>query len=86
MSLYDTFAGRLDTVSGNEQRDRYWAQLRQVRQEFDAANKSFTLSAFRHYLIENYGIEIYYSDSAITEEFKIVDEHKYLVFSLKFTK
>ena len=86
MSLYDTFAKRLDTVSGNNRRDQYWTQLRRVRQEFDETNQSFTLSAFRHYLIENYGIEIYYSDSKITDEFKIVDEQKYLVFSLKFTK
>jgi hypothetical protein len=84
MSLYDTFARRLDTVSGNRNRDQYWLKLRKVRAEYDAINEHFTLSGFRHYLIENYGIEIYYKDDNITEEFRIVNEQKYLVFNLKF--
>jgi hypothetical protein len=84
VSLYDTFARRLDTVSGNADRDRYWLQLRQARTEYDAEHEHFTLSGFRHYLIENYGIEIRYSNDKITEEFQIVDEQKYLIFKLKF--
>ena len=84
MSLYDTFAKRLDTVSGNTGRDQYWLQLRHVRTEYDAAHKQFTLSGFRHYLIENYGIEIQYNDNNITDEFKIINEEKYLIFKSKF--
>lgn len=85
MSLYDTFAKRLDTVSGNDERDRYWLQLRRVRTEYDSVHKHFTLSGFRHYLVENYGIEIRYNNDDITDQFKIIDEEKYLIFKLKFT-
>lgn len=76
-------------IDRRKQRWNYWAALKLVRKEYmqDMADLGGQFDAydFEDYLKANYGIKMNLVDGNITDGFTIVDEHKYLIFLLKFT-
>jgi len=76
-------------IDQRKKRWDYWAALKLVRKEYmqDMADLGGQFDAydFEDYLEANYGIKMNLVDGNITDGFIIMDEHKYLIFLLKFT-
>jgi hypothetical protein len=87
--LYANAHARFDTVVGENQ---YFAFLRKIREEFDLRTPydsyayEFDQGDFERYVLENYGIRITFdvTYSAITADYTVVNEQKYLIAVLKF--
>lgn len=83
--LYNNHERRLDTVMGNAS---FWAAVRECRDGEGRAHcrtTSTTIQWFR----ETYGVELQLSDEfidSIKPEVRIVDEQKYMMFLLKYTR
>ena len=83
--LYNSHEQRLDTVMGSA---HFWAAIRQCRESEGRDYCQTNLSTFQWFL-ETYGIELQLSNEymeSIKSEVRIVDEQKYLMFLLKYTK
>lgn len=83
--LYANTAARLDTVIGGNQ-----DQLRQLisaREEFSGLYESkeyIQWNNFYKWLIDTYGIRMTMSEGGMVNlEYEVVDETKYLIFTLK---
>jgi hypothetical protein len=63
---------------------KYWNLLKLVRQEFMVDRKEFDAYDFESYIQGKYGIKMNMLDGNITDGYEIVDEHKYLIFLLRF--
>ncbi len=74
----------------NAARRQYWKMLRAARSTFlsefpHSQQESSAAAEFDHWLLNTYGIKITYDrDGKTTDEISVVDEHKYLIFQLKF--
>lgn len=71
----------------NEKRNKYWGRLRKARKlyEADHADKEgfIDANAFLDYMEKEYGIRGELQHGMYTENYKIVDEAKYMFFLLK---
>ena len=89
-NLYKDSDARFNTVIGD---NAYFTLLRGIRTEFDnttpydSYSYEFDQGDFMRFIEERYGIQPQFDSTyqAITEEFKIVDEQKYLLAKIKFT-
>lgn len=83
--LYNSHEQRLDTVMGGA---HFWAAMRQCRDSEGRDYCQTNLSTFQWFR-DTYGIELQlsseYNDN-IKPEVRIVDEQKYLIFLLKYSK
>lgn len=64
----------------------YWAALKIVRKEYMQKTNSeqFDAYEFEDYILEQYGLQMSLVSGNITDNYKIIDEKKYIVFLLKF--
>jgi hypothetical protein len=66
----------------------HWRTLQQAKAEWDnmriAQGIKFELAAFQTWLEETYGLHIHRVDGMIGQTYEIVDEHKFLIYKLKF--
>lgn len=64
----------------------YWASLKHARNEW-LDLKLQTVVGLDEFVLEQYGIQMHMdSHGNITPQHEIADDHKYLIFKLKFTK
>ena len=83
--LYNSHKQRLDTVMGGA---HFWAGMRQCR-DGEGREHCKTTPTTIQWFLETYGIELQLSNEymeSIKSEVRIVDEQKYLMFLLKYTK
>jgi hypothetical protein len=84
-NLYTDHEQRLDTVMGG---GSFWAAMRQCRDSEGREHRQTNLEMFQWFR-DTYGIELQFSDKhmdALKSEVRIVDEQKYLIFLLKYSK
>jgi hypothetical protein len=62
---------------------QYWARLRRLKAEW-RGEISVSVS-FEEYVKATAGIEIIYIEGNISSTYKVIDEHQYLLFKLKYT-
>ena len=79
--LYNSHKQRLDTVMGS---GSFWVAMWQCRDGEGREHCQTNISMF-HWFRDTYGIEMQFSDKHISEVC-IVDEQKYLIFLLKYSK
>jgi hypothetical protein len=83
--LYANTAARLDTMIGGDQ--THLRQLISAREEFSGMYESkdyIQWERFYAWLIEKYGIRMTMSEGGMVNlEYEVVDETKYLIFTLK---
>jgi hypothetical protein len=88
-NLYRNYEARFDTVVGENE---YFELLRKIRQEYDelfpkdSYAYEFDMQGFERYVLKNYGIKVMFdvTYSAVTADFNIMDQDKYLLARLKF--
>jgi hypothetical protein len=83
--LYNDHERRLDTVMGRAQ---FWAAMRECR-DGEGQEHCRTAHDMIQWFREIYGIELQWSDeyvASIKPEVVIVDESKYMIFLLKYTR
>jgi hypothetical protein len=75
-------------IDQRKNRWNYWNALKLVRKEYietlDKLNGQFDAYDFEDYLEKNYGVKMNIVNGNITDGYKIMDEHLYLIFLLKF--
>ncbi|CAB4129294.1 hypothetical protein UFOVP112_392 [uncultured Caudovirales phage] len=91
--LYSDFEAKLDTLIGRVTESSvanydHWRTLQIAKAEYDNMRIEqgipFELHGFSIWLEENYGVHIERVDGMIGQDFKIVDEAKFLIYKLKF--
>ena len=83
--LYNDYERRLDTVMG---RANFWAAMRQCR-DGEGREHCRTPRSMHQWFCETYGIELQWSKEELDQikpEVVIVDEQKYMMFLLKYTR
>jgi len=92
MSLYANIELILDTVVGTGKYD-YWQKLKLARSEYAKNTKIVAptfedeANGFYYFMQHEFGIKVMLDEQGnITNNFEIIDEHKYLLFELKYTK
>lgn len=82
--LYATPTLRLDTVVGGQ---TWWPRLFKAREEYFSSSDhtNATIEMFQAWLEDEYGLRLVLDDTgSITDQYKIIDEQKYILFGLKF--
>ena len=64
-------------------RNRYWASLKAMRAEY---SKQDADGSFYEWVADKYGIEVLEEGGMIMGRYNIVDDSKYLVYWLKYSK
>lgn len=91
--LYGDKQSRLDTIIGQTtalsvNKYEHWRTLIQAKSEWDdlriPAGQPVDIDEFYAWMEETYGIRLQKINGMIGLDFDIVDEHKYLVYRLKF--
>ncbi len=63
-----------------KERNDHWAMVKTARKNFPGE-----IEDFYKYLADQYGLKLVLSDGGfITDDFEIIDEHKYFLFVLKY--
>lgn len=78
-----------DSALDPVKRNAYWKALGSARKEFDDLDHGYyepTSDKFKVWLLDTYGVEMYYQGTNISGQFKVVDEHKYTIFLLKHSE
>lgn len=89
---YDIFDDRLNTIVGRddeakETRYNYWRALTRARSEYavkDNIGNRFDVDTFSKWMSEEYGLQIILLNGFLSGSYEIVDEHKHLIFKLKY--
>ena len=68
---------------------RYWSMLRGAYQDYHRAQEGTKIRLpmqqnFISWMLEQWGIKVHTDPLGYTEYFDIADEHKYLLFELKY--
>lgn len=89
--LYNSWERRMDTVLGNHTAKYiYWKHLREANRKYKRLfpADSDDIQKFCVWLEENYGIQTKSDPTTgyIGADHKIIDEQKYLLFTLEFEK
>ena len=82
--LYTSKEARLDTIAGGQ---TWWPRLFKAREEYFGLSdrNTATIGTFQDWLEVEYGVRLVLDETgAITDQYKIIDEQKYLVFELKY--
>ena len=85
---YQDTAARLDTIIGGD--TQHFLRLQRVKDEYDDLAHAVPIGqgflTFYDYVKEYYGIKLTMDGDNINLDFAIVDEKKYTVFVLKFSR
>ena len=85
---YQDTAARLDTIIGGD--TTHFLRLQRVKDEYDELAHAVPVGqgflTFYDYLKEYYGIKLTMDGDNINLDYAIVDEKKYTVFVLKFSR
>jgi inorganic pyrophosphatase len=85
---YQDTAARLDTIIGGD--TTHFLRLQRVKDEYDDLAHAVPVGqgflTFYDYLKEYYGIKLTMDGDNINLDYAIVDEKKYTVFVLKFSR
>lgn len=77
----------VDWWEGNEastdKRNAYWKAITGAFKEFKDIDQDPTNDRFKVWLLDTYGITMYYEGTNISGRFKVLDEQKYTIFLLK---
>jgi len=83
--LYSTHEKRLDTILGDYE---FWMKMRRAR-ETEGWEHCHHMSTMITWFLDTYGIQLMPADNdvigGISPYVTIVDEHKYMLFLLKYT-
>lgn len=83
----DTLLGSIPTPDGINKYD-HWRTLQLAKAEYDnmriEQGLKFELNAFQQWLEATYGLRIHCAGDMIGQTFEVVDEHKFLIYKLKF--
>jgi hypothetical protein len=84
--LTNEFATALtDSIDDRMKTYDFWKTLRTANKDYLALDVAGD-GTFGEFLLYNYGIQLHFDDSgAIKAHFDIVDEHKHLLFVLKYS-
>ena len=68
---------------------RYWSLLRRAYQDYHRAQEGIKIRLpiqqdFVSWMLEQWGIKVHTDPLGYTEYFDIADEHKYVLFELKY--
>jgi hypothetical protein len=83
-NLYNSREARLDTIVGGQ---TWWPRLFKAREEYFGASdlNTATIETFQDWLETEYGVRLVLDESgAITDEYTVTDEQKFLIFELKY--
>jgi len=93
--LYANLETKMDTLLGGVKApdgiDKYdhWRTLQMAKAEYDnlriAEGRKFELDGFATWLEDAYGFRIHRPDNMIGQTFEIIDEHKFLIYKLKYS-
>jgi inorganic pyrophosphatase len=85
---YRDTAARLDTVIGGD--TTHFLRLQRVKDEYDGLADAVPIGqgflTFYDYVKEYYGIKLTFDGDNISLDYAVVDEKKYTVFVLKFSR
>ena len=85
---YQDTAARLDTIIGGD--TQHFLRLQRVKDEYDDLAHAVPIGqgflTFNDYLKEYYGIKLTMVGDHINLDYAVVDEKKYTVFVLKFSR
>jgi len=85
---YQDTAARLDTIIGGD--TTHFLRLQRVKDEYDDLAHAVPIGqgflTFYDYLKEYYGIKLTMDGDNISLDYAIIDEKKYTVFVLKFSR
>lgn len=91
--LYSDRKTRLNTLLGeltstSVGKYEHWNTLQQAKAEYDnlRQGRAFDIDAFYAWIEEAYGIRLEKIEGMIGPSFNIVDEHKYLIYKLRFER
>ena len=74
-------------IEKRKKRYSYWSHLRQMREEFyEAQGIDRDNTKFMDWVRETYGFEPILNERGITDDYKVVDEKKFIVYILKYGK
>ena len=83
----DTLIGGIPTPDGIEKYN-HWRTLQIAKAEYDniriEQGLKFELNAFQEWLEETYGLRIHRAGEMIGQTYEVVNEHKFLIYKLKF--
>lgn len=66
-------------------RGKFWLVLKEIRKEFvKEVSDNFDPYEFERYVKDKYGIQLNFVEGNIGGTYEVVDEHKHLIFLLKF--
>lgn len=72
-------------IDRRNNRWKYWENLRKLRAEFSNQTNSTDYLKFAEWLKDTYGFTpIFTGEGEITDDIRIVDEKKYMVYILKY--
>jgi inorganic pyrophosphatase len=85
---YQDTAARLDTIIGGD--TQHFLRLQRVKDEYDDLAHAVPIGqgflTFNDYLKEYYGIKLTMDGDNVSLDYAVVDEKKYTVFVLKFSR
>lgn len=85
---YQDTAARLDTIIGGD--TQHFLRLQRVKYEYDDLAHAVPIGqgflTFDDYLKEYYGIKLTMDGDNVSLDYAVVDEKKYTVFVLKFSR
>lgn len=77
-------------IKFKEKRMRYWSALKTAHTDYEQnENHGYyepTLTGFRHWMESRWGVRVEIVDGNIGSNFTVVDEPKYVLFTLKYLK
>jgi hypothetical protein len=62
----------------------YWQKLRRAHQDYDQESKDQSVDGFCRWMQDRWGLAIEIVDGGYSPYYNIVDEHKYLLFKIKY--
>lgn len=85
---YQDTAARLDTIIGGD--TQHFLRLQRVKDEYDDLAHAVPVGqgflTFYDYVKEYYGIKLTFDGDNISLDYAVIDEKKYTVFVLKFSR
>ena len=85
---YQDTAARLDTIIGGD--TTHFLRLQRVKDEYDDLAHAVPIGqgflTFNDYLKEYYGIKLTMNGDNVSLDYAVIDEKKYTVFVLKFSR
>jgi hypothetical protein len=85
---YANTAARLDTIIGGD--TQHFLRLQRVKNEYDELARAVPIGqgflTFNDYVKEYYGIKMIYDGDNVSLDYTIIDNKKYTVFLLKFSR